>query len=305
MAQVQQSSFTKWLEKNQAPLSEEKRNKKAARLQKLAQGRIPRTTGLNAKQLQALIGVLNVKQNLHKDIKYNQEFRTIPSGERYIASHKGMQGYTMRMVDPDGEGPLPEFVTVYMNKGKLYSMGGYIPKDESKYDKYREQYIGQVPIDQHKNTKFFDFTQGKEISYGVQHKDGTYNIKQFQQLVPRNHFLATYVPSIANEYKDNNKIEKWGKGEYMAAASAAWKEIQRGLIEEIDPVYDWAGASDEVLKYAASHFKKQIRDLYFATIVEDEDGFVKLMDLVYKQVADNAIAQARRKKQAGGVMDVD
>jgi hypothetical protein len=44
----------------------------------------------------------------------------------------------MQMVDPDGQGPLPEFATVYTNKGKLYSMGGYIPKDESKYDKYRE-----------------------------------------------------------------------------------------------------------------------------------------------------------------------
>jgi hypothetical protein len=42
------------------------------------------------------------------------------------------------MVDPDGDGPLPEFATVYTKKGKLYSMGGYIPKDESKYDKYRE-----------------------------------------------------------------------------------------------------------------------------------------------------------------------
>ncbi|KAA6404425.1 MAG: hypothetical protein EZS28_000046 [Streblomastix strix] len=128
MAQVQQSSFSKWIEKNQASLSEEKRNKKAARLQKLAQGRITRATRLNAKQLQSLIGILNVKQNLHIDIKYNQEFRTIPSGERYIASHKSMQGYTMQMADPDGEGPLPEFATVYTNKGKLNSMGGYIPK---------------------------------------------------------------------------------------------------------------------------------------------------------------------------------
>ncbi|KAA6311880.1 MAG: hypothetical protein EZS28_056034, partial [Streblomastix strix] len=185
-----------------------------------------------------------------KDIKYNQEFRTIPSGERYIASHKGMQGYTMQMVDPDGEGPLPEFATVYTNKGKLYSMGGYIQKDESKYDKYREQYIGQVAKDQRKKTKFFDFMQGKEVAYGAQHKDGTYTMKQFQQLVPRNHFLATYVPTIAEEYKGTNQIEKWGKGEYMAAASATWKEIQRGLLEEINPVYNWANASDEVLKQA-------------------------------------------------------
>ncbi|KAA6372970.1 MAG: hypothetical protein EZS28_031505 [Streblomastix strix] len=115
-AQPQLSRFAQYLLKKQAPLSEEKSNKKAARLQKLAQGRVKHATGLNAKQLQALIGVLNVKNNLHKDIKYNQEFRTIPSGERYIASHKGMQGYTMQMVDPDGQGPLPEFATVYTNK---------------------------------------------------------------------------------------------------------------------------------------------------------------------------------------------
>ncbi|KAA6352892.1 MAG: hypothetical protein EZS28_051581, partial [Streblomastix strix] len=140
MAQVQHSSFLKWIEKNQASLSEEKRNKKATRLQKLAQGRITRATGLNAKQLQALIEVLNDKHNLHKDIKYIKELRSIPSGERYIAAHKGMQGYTMRMVDPDGDCPLLEFSTVYINKGKLYFMGGYIPKDESRYEEYQEQY---------------------------------------------------------------------------------------------------------------------------------------------------------------------
>ncbi|KAA6376838.1 MAG: hypothetical protein EZS28_027636 [Streblomastix strix] len=296
MAQVQQSSFSKWLEKNQAPLSEEKHNKKNTRLQKLAQGIIKHATGLNEKQLQALIVVLNVKNNLHKDIKYNYEFRTIPSGERYIASHKGMQGYTMQMVDPDGEGPLPEIATVYTNKEKLHSMGGYISKDESKYGKYREQYIGQVAKDQRKKTKFFDFIQGKEVSYGAQYKDGTYNMKQFQQLVPRNHFLATYVPTIANEYNDTNQIEKWGKGEFMAVASASWKEIYRGLIEEIDPVYDSAEASDALLKQAASYFKKQIIGLYFAKIAEDEDEFVRIMDQVYQQVAPNAIAQARKKQ---------
>ncbi|KAA6371422.1 MAG: hypothetical protein EZS28_033051, partial [Streblomastix strix] len=223
MAEVQQESkFAQYLLKKQAPLSEEKLLKKAAQKERLAQGRIKHATGLNAKQLQALIGILNVKQNLHKDMKYNQELRTIPSGEAYINGKKGMQGYTMRMVDPDGQGPLPEFATVYTNKGKLYSMGGYIPKDESKYDKYREQYIAAVPKGQRKNTKFFNFMQGKEVPYGVQHKDGSYNTKQFQQLVPRNHFLATYIPTIAQEYRDNNQIEKWGRGEYMAAAQATW-----------------------------------------------------------------------------------
>ncbi|KAA6353968.1 MAG: hypothetical protein EZS28_050505 [Streblomastix strix] len=145
--------------------------------------------------------------------------------------------------------------------------------------------------------------QGKEVPYGAQHKDGTYNMKQFQQFVPRNYFLATYVPTISDEYKDTNQIEKWGKGEYMAAESAIQKEIQRGFVEETDPVYDWAGASDAVLKQTACHLKQQIIDLYFATIVEDEDGFVKIMDQVYKQVTDNAIAQARKKY--AGRMEVD
>ncbi|KAA6377403.1 MAG: hypothetical protein EZS28_027070 [Streblomastix strix] len=128
-------------------------------------------------------------------------------------------------------------------------------------------------------------------------------MKLFQQLDRRNHFLAAYVPIIAGEYKDTNQIEKWGKEEYMAAASATWKEKQGGLIEEIDPVYDWTGTCDAVLKQSESHFKRQIIDLYFANIDEDEDGFVRIMDYVYQQVAHNAIAQAKRKQ--GGRMEVD
>ncbi|KAA6363762.1 MAG: hypothetical protein EZS28_040711, partial [Streblomastix strix] len=239
-AQQQLSRFAQYLQKKQTPLTEDQLNKKNARKLKLADGRIKHTTGLNAKQLQALIGILNVKNDLHKDIKYNQEFRTIPSGERYIASHKGMQGYTMRMVDPDGQGPLPEFATVYTNKGKLYSMGGYIPKDESKYDKYREQYIATVPKGQRKNNKFFNFMEGKEVPVGAQHKDGTYRTKQFQQLVPRNHFLATYIPDIAQEFRDNNQIEKWGRGQYMAAAQATWREVLREILKTVDPQQDWS-----------------------------------------------------------------
>ncbi|KAA6365241.1 MAG: hypothetical protein EZS28_039232, partial [Streblomastix strix] len=126
----EQSKFAQYLQKKQAPLSEEQLLKKAAKKERLADGRIKHTTGLNVKQLQALFGMLNDKQTLHKDMKFNQELRTIRSGEAYIAGKKGMQGYTMRMVDPDGEGPLPEFATVYTNKGKLYSIDGYIPKDE-------------------------------------------------------------------------------------------------------------------------------------------------------------------------------
>ncbi|KAA6376402.1 MAG: hypothetical protein EZS28_028071 [Streblomastix strix] len=76
--------------------------------------------------------MLNDKQTLDKDMKINQELRTIRSGEAYIADKKGVQEYVMKMANPDGEGSLLEFATVYTNKEKLYSIGGYIPKDESK-----------------------------------------------------------------------------------------------------------------------------------------------------------------------------
>ncbi|KAA6360441.1 MAG: hypothetical protein EZS28_044032, partial [Streblomastix strix] len=89
-----------------------------------------------------------------------------PSGETYISDKKGMQGYTMRMVDSEGESPLPEFATVYTIKGKLHSTGGYVPKDESKYEKYRKQYIASVPKGQRKNNKFFNFMEGKEVPVG-------------------------------------------------------------------------------------------------------------------------------------------
>ncbi|KAA6394179.1 MAG: hypothetical protein EZS28_010292 [Streblomastix strix] len=55
-------------------------------------------------------------------MKYNQELRTILSDEAYIADKKGMHAYSMRMTDPDGEGPPPEFATIHTNKGKLYSI---------------------------------------------------------------------------------------------------------------------------------------------------------------------------------------
>jgi hypothetical protein len=56
-----------------------------------------------------------------------------------------MAGWRVRNVDPDGDGPLPSFATVYTDKGKLYSMGGYIPKVESKYDSFQEDYLRNVP----------------------------------------------------------------------------------------------------------------------------------------------------------------
>ncbi|KAA6372928.1 MAG: hypothetical protein EZS28_031544 [Streblomastix strix] len=227
--------------------------------QKLADGRIKHTTGLNAKQLQALIGILNVKQDLHNDMNYNQELRTIPSGEAYISGKKGMQGYIMQMVDPDGQGLLPEFATVYTNKGKLYSMGGYIPKDESKYDKYREQYIATVPKGQR-----------KIINSSISCKD-----KLFQQ---------------------TNQIEKWGRGWYMAAAQATQREVVREIIQIIDPQQNWA--NNDILKQGATVFKKQIAQTYFTQINTDEEGFATEIDRIYNYVAPAAINEARRRQGA-------
>ncbi|KAA6404137.1 MAG: hypothetical protein EZS28_000340 [Streblomastix strix] len=243
--QPQLSRFAQYLQKKQTPLSEEQENKKNARKQKLVDGRTTQTTGLNAKQLQALIDILSVKQNMHKDMKYNQELRTIPSGEAYIFGKKGMQGYTVRMVDPEGEGPISEFATIYTNKGKLYSIGGYIPKDESKNDKYREQYIASVPKGQRKNNKFFNFMQVLAVPVGAKRK------------------YATYIPDIAQEFRETNQIEKWGRGQYMAAAQVTWREVA-----------------------------------YYTQVNTDEEAFATEIDRLYNQVAPAAINEATRKQEA-------
>ncbi|KAA6352997.1 MAG: hypothetical protein EZS28_051476, partial [Streblomastix strix] len=109
----------------------------------------------NDAQLAALTEILDVKKFKHSDIKYNKKLRTLPSAQAYIGSRKRMAGWKVRNIDPDGpEGPLPNFATVYTDKGKIYSIGGYIPKVESNYDSLQEDYIAYVP------TMADEFNQG-------------------------------------------------------------------------------------------------------------------------------------------------
>ncbi|KAA6387479.1 MAG: hypothetical protein EZS28_016994, partial [Streblomastix strix] len=62
---------------------------------------------------------------------------------------KIIAGWRITNEDPDGpERPLPNFATVYTDKGKLYSIGGYIPKLESKFDSFQEDYIRNIPKSQ-------------------------------------------------------------------------------------------------------------------------------------------------------------
>ncbi|KAA6356308.1 MAG: hypothetical protein EZS28_048165, partial [Streblomastix strix] len=121
----------------------------------------------NDTQLAAFTEILNVKKFKHRDIKYNKELGTLPSAQAYIGSRKNIAGWKVSNQDPDGpERQLPSFVTVNTDKGKLYSMGGYAPQLESKYDTFHENYLRNVPKDQRKTMKFFYFMKGKQDPYG-------------------------------------------------------------------------------------------------------------------------------------------
>ncbi|KAA6365353.1 MAG: hypothetical protein EZS28_039122 [Streblomastix strix] len=204
------------------------------------------------------------------------------------------------MVDSEGESPLPEFATVYTIKGKLYSTGGYVPKDEIKYEKYRKQYIVSVSKGQRKNNKFFNFMEGKEVPVGVQHKNGSNKLKFFQQLVPRNHFLATYIPTIAQEFRQTNQIEKWERDSYMAAAQATWREVVKEILQIIDLQQNWE--NNDIFKQGATVFKKQIAQTYFTQINTDELAFATEIDRIYNQIAPAAINETGRRQ---GVMQQD
>ncbi|KAA6391265.1 MAG: hypothetical protein EZS28_013207 [Streblomastix strix] len=142
----------------------------------------------NDTQTEALKKILDLKKNQHRDIKYNKELRTLPSAQAYFGSRKSMAAWRVRNQDPDGpEGPLPSFATVYTDKVKLYSMGGYIPKLERKYDSFQEDYIGNVLKGQRKTTKIFDFMKRKKVPYG-QTKIQT----DYQRLNPHQHYISAY-----------------------------------------------------------------------------------------------------------------
>ncbi|KAA6336769.1 MAG: hypothetical protein EZS28_052846, partial [Streblomastix strix] len=248
MAQAQQSRFQSWQAGQGQPLTAKQQETVNKMKAGAARKRVFLEQAFNDTQLAALTEILDVKKFKHRDIKYNKELRTLPSAQAYIGSRKSMAGWKVRNVDPDGpEGPLPNFATVYTDQGKLYSMGGYIPKVESKYDSFQEQYIGNVPKGQRKTTKFFDFMKGKKVPYGKAKIQTDY-----QRLNPHQHFKSAYVPTMAEEFNQANGGELWKlKGAYMYVAAAAWDLIVRHLLKIIDTQVNWDAASKETVKQAA------------------------------------------------------
>ncbi|KAA6378294.1 MAG: hypothetical protein EZS28_026180 [Streblomastix strix] len=202
----------------------------------------------NDTQIAALKEILDVKKLKHRDIKYNKELRTLPSVQAYIGTKKNMRGWNVRNVDPDGpQEPLPNFATVHTDKGKLYSMGGYIPKPESKYDAYQEEYIANVPKGQHKETKFFGYMQDKQVTHGKKK-----TLTNYQRQNSHQHFMSAYVPTMADEFNQTNGGDLWKlKGAYMYVATAAWDVVLRGLLGRIDNSQDWNTVTKETIKQAA------------------------------------------------------
>ncbi|KAA6350472.1 MAG: hypothetical protein EZS28_051893, partial [Streblomastix strix] len=251
----------------------------------------------NDTQLAALTEILDVKKLKHRDIKYNKELRTLPSAQAYIGSRKSMAGWRVRNVDPDGpEGPLPNFATVYTDKGKIYSMGGYIPKLESKYDTFQEDYIRNVPKGQRKTTKFFDFMKGKKVPYGKGKVPTDY-----QRMNPHQHYMSAYVPTMAETFNQANGGELWKlKGAYMFVAAAAWDLILRNLLGMVDNQVNWGTASKEMVKQAARVYKNEIAAKYFGMVDEDEERLATIVGTLYDRVAILAYRQKEgRQLQLG------
>ncbi|KAA6358360.1 MAG: hypothetical protein EZS28_046113, partial [Streblomastix strix] len=233
----------------------------------------------------------------HRDIKYNKELRTLPSAQAYIGTKKNMRGWNVRNVDPDGpQRPLPNFATVYTDKGKLYYISGYIPKPESKYDAYQEQYIANVPKGQCKETKFFDYMQDKQVAH-----EKKKTLVNYQRQNPHQHFMPAYVPTMADEFNQTNGGDLWKlKGAYMNVAAAAWDVVLRGLLGRIDNSQDWSTVTKETIKQAARIYKRQIAEQYFGIIDEDEVEFARHIGNLYNQVAQTAYREKQLQVPALG-----
>ncbi|KAA6399413.1 MAG: hypothetical protein EZS28_005059 [Streblomastix strix] len=76
-----------------------------------------------------------------------------------------MLEWNVRNVDPDGsKRPLHNFATVYMDYEKLYSIGGFIPKPESKYDRFQDMCTPNVPKGQpYVPTMADEFSRAKRV----------------------------------------------------------------------------------------------------------------------------------------------
>ncbi|KAA6398614.1 MAG: hypothetical protein EZS28_005859 [Streblomastix strix] len=236
----------------------------------------------NDTQIAALTEILDVKKFKHRDIKYNKELRTLPSAQAYVGSRKSMASWRVRNQDPDEpEGPLPSFATVYTDKGKLYTMGGYIPKVESKYDSFQEQYIGNVPKGQRKTTIFFDFMKGKKDTYGKAKIQIDY-----QRQNPHQHYMSSYVPTMAETFNQANGGDLWKlKRAYMFVAAATWDLVLRNLLGMVDAQVNLDAASKDAVKQAARVYRNEITTKYFQMVDEDEQRLATIVGTLYGRVA--------------------
>ncbi|KAA6399669.1 MAG: hypothetical protein EZS28_004802 [Streblomastix strix] len=292
MTQAQQSRFQSWQAGQGQPLTA----KQYATVEKMKAGAARKHIDLgqafNDTQLATLTEIFNVKKFKHRDIKYNKELRILPSAQAYIGSRKSMAGWRVRNVDPDGAGPLPSFATVYTDKGKLYSMGGNIPKLESKYDAFQENYIHDIPKGQRKFTKFFDYMKGKQVPYG---KDKV--ATDYYRLNPHQHYMSAYVPTMAEEFNQNNGGDLWKlKGAYMYVAAAAWDLIIRHLLKIIDTQVNWDAASKETVKQAARIYKNEIATKNFQMVDDDEVALATNIGNLYNSIAQLAYMEKQRNQ---------
>ncbi|KAA6400525.1 MAG: hypothetical protein EZS28_003947 [Streblomastix strix] len=291
MAQAQQSIFQSWQTGQGQSLTAKQQATVDIMNAGAARKRINLGQAFNDTQLAALTEILDVKKFKHRDIKYNKELRTLPSAQAYIGSRKSMAGQRVRNVDPDGEGSLPSFATVYTDKGKLYSMGGYIPKLESKYDSFQEDYIGSVPKVQRKTTKFFDFMKGKQVPYGKGKVPTNY-----QRLNPHQHYMSAYVLTMAEEFNQANGGDLWKlKGACIYVAAAAWDLIVRHLLKIIDTQINSDAACKETVKQAAKVYKNEIAIKYFQKVDDDEIALATNIENLYNNIARVAYQEKQGK----------
>ncbi|KAA6373973.1 MAG: hypothetical protein EZS28_030499 [Streblomastix strix] len=250
MAQAQQSRFQSWQAGWGQPLTAKQQETIKKMKAGAARKRIDLGQAFDDTQLAALTEILSVKKFKHRDIKYNKELRTLPSAQAYIGR-------------------------------KLYSMGGYIPKLESKYDDFQENYIRDIPKGQRKTTKFFDYMKGKKVPYGKAKIQTDY-----QRLNPHQHYMSAYVPTIAEEFNQVNGGDLWKlKGAYMFVAAAAWDLVLRNLLNMIDKQVNWDAASKETVKQAARVYKNEIATKYFQMVDDDEIALATTIGNLYNNVA--------------------
>ncbi|KAA6399149.1 MAG: hypothetical protein EZS28_005324 [Streblomastix strix] len=232
-------------------------------------------------QLAALSEILDIKKFKYRDIKYNIELRTLPPIQAYLDSRKSVADYRARNLDPNGpEELLPNFSTVYIDKGKLYSLSGYIPKLESKHDSFQEDSKRHIPKCQHKTSKFFNYMKEEQVPY-VENIIPTNN----QRLNSHQHFISAHVSTMADELNKANGGNLWKLiGAYIYVIAAAWDVVLRNLLKTIDAQVNWNAASNETVKQATRVYKMNLQLNISKMVDDDEVAFATNIGKIYNNV---------------------